>query len=205
VQTLNCRDSNEWDGPWCSRQWNGRHLDATETHLGLCARYFCSFWTKRNYVDRFSKAPLTSTITKILQIGAELFREDRWADTGEWGVFRIFAKASKRRTDFMPSAFEHTGRLPVSHSGFQNIECYRSLPYLLWAGRPRGRNSNPSTAKNFLNSVWRPTESPIHCSPGSLSPGLRRPGYEADHSPPTSAEVKKTFISTSTPTYAFMA
>jgi hypothetical protein len=32
-------------------------------------------------------------------------------------------------------------------------------------------------------------------------PGLKRPEREADHSPPTSAEVKKTWISTSTPTY----
>jgi hypothetical protein len=34
---------------------------------------------------------------------------------------------------------------------------------------------------------------------GALSPGLRRPGREVDHSPPTSAEVKKMWIYTSTP------
>jgi hypothetical protein len=27
--------------------------------------------------------------------------------------------------------------------------------------------------------------------PGALSPGVKRPGREVDHSPPTSAEVKK--------------
>jgi hypothetical protein len=32
---------------------------------------------------------------------------------------------------------------------------------------------------------------PIQWIPGDLSPGLKRPGREADHSPPTSAEVKK--------------
>jgi hypothetical protein len=32
-----------------------------------------------------------------------------------------------------------------------------------------------------------------------------RPGREADHSSPTSAEVKKMWIYTSTPPYAFMA
>jgi hypothetical protein len=36
-------------------------------------------------------------------------------------------------------------------------------------------------------------------------PGLKRPGREADHSPPASAEVKKMWIYTSTPPYAFMA
>jgi hypothetical protein len=35
-------------------------------------------------------------------------------------------------------------------------------------------------------------------------PGVKRQGHEADYSPPTSAEVKKT-IYTSTPPYAFMA
>jgi hypothetical protein len=40
---------------------------------------------------------------------------------------------------------------------------------------------------------------------GGLSPGVRWPSREADHSLPTSAEVKKTWTYTSTPPYAFMA
>jgi hypothetical protein len=36
-------------------------------------------------------------------------------------------------------------------------------------------------------------------------PGLKRQGREADHSPPTSAEVKKMWIYTSTPLYVFIA
>jgi hypothetical protein len=36
-------------------------------------------------------------------------------------------------------------------------------------------------------------------------PGVKRPGREADYSPPASVEVKKMSIYTSTPTYAFMA
>jgi hypothetical protein len=35
-------------------------------------------------------------------------------------------------------------------------------------------------------------------------PGVKRPGWEADRSPPISAEVKEMWIYTSTP-YAFMA
>jgi hypothetical protein len=38
-----------------------------------------------------------------------------------------------------------------------------------------------------------------------LSPGVKRQGREADHSPPTSAEVKKMWIYTSTPPYNLMA
>jgi hypothetical protein len=39
---------------------------------------------------------------------------------------------------------------------------------------------------------------------GGLSPGVKRPLLEADHSPP-SAEVKNTWIYTSTPPYGLMA
>jgi hypothetical protein len=37
------------------------------------------------------------------------------------------------------------------------------------------------------------------------NPGVKRSGREADHSPQTSAGVKKMWIYTSTPSYAFMA
>jgi hypothetical protein len=47
--------------------------------------------------------------------------------------------------------------------------------------------------------LWGPPKPPIQCVPGVLSPGVKRPGREADNSPSTSAEVKKTLIYTSTP------
>jgi hypothetical protein len=40
---------------------------------------------------------------------------------------------------------------------------------------------------------------------GLFPRGLKRLGREVDHSPPTSAEVKKMWIYTSTPPYTFMA
>jgi hypothetical protein len=40
---------------------------------------------------------------------------------------------------------------------------------------------------------------------GALSQGVKRQELEADHSLPASAEVKKSYIYTSTPPYAFMA
>jgi hypothetical protein len=39
---------------------------------------------------------------------------------------------------------------------------------------------------------------------GSLFPGLIRPGFEADHSPPMSRKIKKSWITTSTPPYVLM-
>jgi hypothetical protein len=40
---------------------------------------------------------------------------------------------------------------------------------------------------------------------GAVSPEIKWPGREADHSPPTYAEVKNTAFYTSTPPYVFMA
>ncbi|PNF37665.1 hypothetical protein B7P43_G11938, partial [Cryptotermes secundus] len=39
---------------------------------------------------------------------------------------------------------------------------------------------------------------------GDLSKGVKRPGRETDHSPPTSDEVRKMWIYTPTSPYAFM-
>jgi hypothetical protein len=40
---------------------------------------------------------------------------------------------------------------------------------------------------------------------GAFPGGVKLSGREADHSPPTSADVKKTWIYMPTPSYAFMA
>jgi hypothetical protein len=73
-----------------------------------------------------------------------------------------------------------------------NIYILAPITYVV----PRGRSSSPSQFKNFLFSKSsRPalgfTQPPIQWVLGDLSPGVKRPGREADHSPPTSAEVKK--------------
>jgi hypothetical protein len=73
-----------------------------------------------------------------------------------------------------------------------------------------GRDSNLGRGKIFLFSTTprpalRPTQPLIQWVPGALSPEVKRPGRKADHSPPSNAEVKNTWIYTSTPPYAFMA
>jgi hypothetical protein len=78
------------------------------------------------------------------------------------------------------------------------------------AGRLRSWSSSPGGSKNFHFSMSsrltrRSTQPPIQCVTGALSPEVKRPGRDADHSPPTSAEVKKTWIYSSIPPYAFMA
>jgi hypothetical protein len=78
----------------------------------------------------------------------------------------------------------------------------------LRAGRPRGRRSSLGGVKNFHFSVSSrpalgPTQPPIQWTPGALSLGVKRPGCEADHLPPTSAEDKKMWIYTSSHPYVF--
>jgi hypothetical protein len=74
----------------------------------------------------------------------------------------------------------------------------------------KGRSSSPVRVKQFLFSTspkpaLGPTQPPIQLVSGALSPGIKRPGREADRSPLTSAEVKKMWVYTSTPPYFFMA
>jgi hypothetical protein len=49
------------------------------------------------------------------------------------------------------------------------------------------------------------TQPPIQWVPGALFLEVKRPRREADHSPPSSAEVKNAWSYTSTPQYVFMA
>jgi hypothetical protein len=43
---------------------------------------------------------------------------------------------------------------------------------------------------HYIISALSPTQPPIQLVPGPLSPGVKRPGREADHSPPSSAKDK---------------
>jgi hypothetical protein len=77
----------------------------------------------------------------------------------------------------------------------------------LRAGRP---GFEYSRSKRFLSTPQRPDQlwgppSPLSNGYGGSFSEVKRPGREADHSPLTSAEVKKMWIYTSTPPYAFMA
>jgi hypothetical protein len=74
-----------------------------------------------------------------------------------------------------------------------------------------GRGSIPVRGKKYFSTTRRPDRlwsTPSFISNGyrgALSPGVKWTGREADHSHPSSAEVKKTWIYTAIPPYAFMA
>jgi hypothetical protein len=72
------------------------------------------------------------------------------------------------------------------------------------------RSSSSGRVKNFLFSMSSTpalgfTQPPIQWGTGVSFPGVKRPGREADHSLPSSAQVKKLWTYTSTPPYACMA
>jgi hypothetical protein len=87
--------------------------------------------------------------------------------------------------------------------------------YRFYTGCKYGKYSNlirwrPGGGKIFDFSMSStpalgPIQPPIQWVQRALSPGVKRTWREADDSPPTSAEVKKSWIYTFTPPYAFMA
>jgi hypothetical protein len=62
----------------------------------------------------------------------------------------------------------------------------------------------PHGDSKLLYGCLRPIQPPIHWVPGPLFLGVKQLGCEADESPPAIAEVKKTWVYTSTPSYIFM-
>jgi len=63
-------------------------------------------------------------------------------------------------------------------------------------GRESNTNFPFATASGM---VLEPTQPPIQWEAWALTPGVKRPGSETDHSPPPSAEVKNAWSYASTP------
>jgi hypothetical protein len=73
----------------------------------------------------------------------------------------------------------------------------------LWAGQLgfKSQQGQEISCRPDLGS----TQPPIRWVSGALSLGVKRPRREADHSPPSNAEVKNMWSYTSSPLYIFMA
>jgi hypothetical protein len=72
----------------------------------------------------------------------------------------------------------------------------------------RGAGLRVPVGSRILSSPHRPDRlwgSPTQGVPGTISPEVKLPGREADHSLPASAEVKQMWTYTSTPPYTIMA
>jgi hypothetical protein len=96
------------------------------------------------------------------------------------------------------------------YSNSESLSSAVGIATRLRNGRPSGRSSGPGRVKNLHSTILsrlalRPTQPPIQCVSRDLSPGIKRQRREADHSPPTSDEVKRTWINTFAPQYVCMA
>jgi hypothetical protein len=81
---------------------------------------------------------------------------------------RMFQRSSYHREILVQTAVTFTSRTAYQANLSEDFE----FPVLL------------------INKTMGPTQPPIQWVPGDLSLGVKRPGREADHSPPSSAEVK---------------
>jgi hypothetical protein len=133
-------------------------------------------------------------------------------------------KVPEKRTTLFPNHSQHKIYLYFKRKGYSKAEYISpSLQMLMvwnyfahsvgrdWlrAGRQKGRSSRPGRANNSLFFVLSrpalgPTQPPTQWVPGSISPGVKRQRREANHSPPISAEIKKTLVCTSTTPCVFL-
>jgi hypothetical protein len=110
-------------------------------------------------------------------------------------------------TAFVAFAFDSN----LSFTSFDKEPEWRSrYSDRLRARRPNGRSLSPGSVKNFLFSTSSRkalgfTQPSIQWVPGDISPGVKRQGNEANHSPTATAEVKNMWIYTSTPPHAFIS
>jgi hypothetical protein len=74
-------------------------------------------------------------------------------------------------------------------SSFTEEGSEHSLPSV--NGCRRCDNPLPAVRRNEFPRALGPTQPPIQWLPGALYPAVKRPGCEADHLPPSSAEVKE--------------
>jgi hypothetical protein len=105
-------------------------------------------------------------------------------------VFQLFQFANRVQSE--GRAHKLRGLL-----GFSPKACHSVLTLSFCTEWPRSHfavqpQHTKQGARDFLISrpAQRPIQLPVQWVPGALSPGLKRQGREANHSPPSSTEVK---------------
>jgi hypothetical protein len=162
--------------------------------------YYCDIWQRMH-----ENSPRT-LVTKELAVAS---RHHRWCWTPSKNkTSRMHLENGRRAGN---GAYTQKGTTSsVTVASRSKVSFLTRWHDWLWAGWLRDRSSSPSRDKNFNFSIssrpaLRSTQPPIHWVPGALSLVVKWQGSEADHSPQTNAEVKKTWNYTSTLPYAFMA
>jgi hypothetical protein len=122
---------------------------------------------------------------------------------GELGAFRLLYFGSWRN----PASRRDTPSINFSHQSAKSQDSSVTIAAELQAERTgfdsrQGQRSIPFATSS--RPAVEPIQRRIQWVPGALSPGIKQQGHEADHSPPSSAEVKNEWSYTPTPPYVFM-
>jgi hypothetical protein len=135
-------------------------------------------------------------------------RTDKWYECPQ---LLVYCSASRICSSFFlmcwPEIVQRTcfsGKDSLQHGLSFHYPCFigagiaQSVQWLCYGLDDRG--PVPGKAGTF-STASRPAL--VHHT--QWEPGVRRPGHETDHSPPSSADVKNAWCCTSTPPYTFMA
>jgi hypothetical protein len=125
-----------------------------------------------------------------------------------WVTFSVFVilEPLESTPDFLSYRYDAFYEWSRNFVGYWHIQIRASLVSIgtrLQAGGA-GFNSQPaqwcdtSSSPPRPDRLWGPPSLPIQWIPGALIPRIERPGREADHSSPSSAEVKSAWKYTST-------
>jgi hypothetical protein len=93
----------------------------------------------------------------------------------------------------------HRSTFPSRTRPMKSRDEYRSHKQFIPAGAVMGLFLLATTSRLALG----PTQPPVQWVAGAFTPGIKRPGSEANHSPPSSAEVKNPWSYTSAPPPCF--
>jgi hypothetical protein len=133
----------------------------------------------------------STSIHEALMPDAPIWRECSTTRYGSWVYYRWLYVFPEKNT-------EHQAPYVGVFCIYQNRRAIRFLCDKYFKGNTskacesRGtlRYQCPEVSYNSRTALG-PTQPPMQWVPGALSLGVKRPGREADHSPPSSAEAKE--------------
>jgi hypothetical protein len=188
-------------------KWHDRQYDSVNLHrcknnssvTFMVLEYNILIKTKMSWFATFSWRKHCSGVQhshkdkNVLVYSILMKRTLFWSTTFSWREHGFYLQRSCKENTVLVTTFSRVAGISQLATGY-------------W---PDGRRWSLGTDKNFLFStsskpVLGPTRPLIQWVSGALSPRVKRPWREAQHSPPTRTEDKNTWIYTSTPPYVFM-
>lgn len=118
-------------------------------------------------------------------------------------IFRVRHTVVSSLNVFVVILHKQSPRNPWLLWGRQSIRDTSQGRAMSWT--PRNQGTIPCRGKRCTASSFRATQFSIQLIPGVLSQGVKLWGYEANHSPPSSDEVKNIWTYTPNPSCTFMA